>query len=61
MISGSDRFIYFHKGKYVTGTWTKGKVNELFQFTLDDGTPLKMAPGRTWIELPNTNDKVTIK
>lgn len=61
MINGQDEFIYFHKGKYVTGTWTKGKVTELFEFTLDDGTPLKMAPGRTWIELPNTTDKVSIK
>lgn len=61
MIDGSDKFIYFHGGKYVTGIWRKGKVNELFEFTLDDGTPLKMAPGRVWIELPNTKDKVTIK
>ena len=61
MIDGSDRFLYFHKGKYVTGTWKKAKVTDLFEFTLDDGTPLKMAPGRTWIEMPNTKDKVTIK
>ena len=61
MIDGSDKFLYFHDGKYVTGTWTKGEVTDLFEFTLDDGTPLKMAPGRVWIEMPNTNDKVTIK
>lgn len=61
MVDGGDKFLYFHDGKYVTGTWKKGKVTDLFEFTLDDGTPLKMAPGRTWIELPNSNDKVTIK
>lgn len=61
MIDGHDKFIYFHDGKYVTGTWTKARVQDRFEFTLDDGTPLKMAPGRTWIELPNHNAKVTIK
>ncbi|MCA0252651.1 MAG: DUF3048 domain-containing protein [Actinobacteria bacterium] len=61
IVNGGDRFLYFHDGKYVTGTWTKGKVTDHFEFTLDDGTPLRMAPGRTWVELPNTDDKVAIK
>lgn len=61
IVDGSDKFLYFHDGRYVTGTWKKGKVTEHFEFTLDDGTPLKMAPGRTWVEMPNTKDKVTIK
>jgi hypothetical protein len=60
IIDGSDKFIYIHGGKYVTGTWTKGKITDLFTFTLDDGTPLQMAPGKTWVEMPNGTTKMTI-
>ncbi|MCW5954236.1 MAG: DUF3048 domain-containing protein, partial [Propionibacteriaceae bacterium] len=61
IVDGSDKFLYFHDGKYVTGTWKKGKATDLFEFTLDDGSPLKMAPGRVWVEMPNTGDEVAIK
>jgi hypothetical protein len=61
IIDASGTFYYAHGGKYVTGKWTKGAVNEVFQFTLDDGTPLKVAPGQTFIELPDLNAKVVVK
>lgn len=61
IINGTGKFYYAHGGKYVTGTWTKGAVNEVFQFTLDDGSPLKVAPGQTFIELPNSTAKITVK
>ncbi len=61
IIDTKGTFYYAHGGKYVTGTWTKGAVNEVFAFTLADGSPLKMAPGQTFVELPNTNAKITIK
>ena len=61
IINTKGTFYYAHGGKFVTGTWTKGEVSEVFQFTLEDGTPLKMAPGQTYIELPNKGAKVTIK
>ena len=61
IINAKGTFYYFHGGKYVTGTWTKGAVNAVFQFTLSDGTPLKMAPGQTYVELPQYNAKVRIK
>lgn len=59
IINTKGTFYYAHGGKFVTGTWTKGEVSEVFQFTLEDGTPLKMAPGQTYIELPNKGAKVT--
>jgi hypothetical protein len=61
VINGAGTFYYAHGGNYVTGKWTKGAVNEVFQFTLDDGTPLKVAPGQTFIELPNLTAKVVVK
>lgn len=55
-------FYYFHGGAYVQGRWAKGTdVRSLFTFTLDDGSPLKMAVGRTFVELPHTSAKVGIK
>jgi len=60
IINATGSFFYAHRGRYVTGTWIKGAVDEPFEFTLDDGTPLKVAPGRTFIELPQFDAKVTI-
>jgi hypothetical protein len=57
---GEDKFIYFHDGKYVTGTWTKGAYHERFVFKLDDGSFLKMAPGQTWVEMPQHDADVRI-
>jgi hypothetical protein len=44
----------------VTGIWRKGKVQEPFEFTLKDGSPLKMAPGQTFVELPDIRAKLRI-
>ena len=60
IINGQGRFTYAHQGSYVKGTWTKAAVTEAFEFTLDDGTPLVMAPGRTFLELPQIDAKLKI-
>ena len=61
MIDGADKFAYFHDGTMVTGTWKKGAISDPFEFTLDDGTRLAMAPGKTWILLPNHNAPLKTK
>ena len=61
IIDGKGTFLYFHGGHYVTGTWTKGDVNQPFQLTLPDGTSLKMAPGQTYVELPDVAAKIKIR
>lgn len=61
LTNASGSFFYLHGGRYVTGTWTKGSVDALFSFTLADGSPLKVAPGKTWIELPQKDADVRIK
>jgi hypothetical protein len=61
IIEAKGTFYYVHGGRYVTGTWAKGAVNEPFRFTLDDGSPLLMAPGQTYLELPQVDAKVRIK
>ncbi|HET9560958.1 MAG TPA: DUF3048 domain-containing protein [Propionibacteriaceae bacterium] len=61
IVNARGKFYYFNRGRYVIGTWRKGKVQEPFEFTLNDGSPLKMAPGRTFVELPNVGAKLRIK
>ena len=61
IINAKGRFYYFNRGRYVTGTWRKGKVAEPFEFTLAGGSPFKMAPGKTFVELPDTHAKVRIE
>ena len=61
IINGKGTFYYFNGGRYVTGTWRKGTVAERFEFTLADGSPFKMAPGQTFVELPDTAARVRIE
>jgi hypothetical protein len=60
VIDASGTFHYVHGGRHVKGTWRKGAVAEPFTFTLDDGSPLRMAPGQTFVELPDDNAKIKI-
>jgi hypothetical protein len=61
IINTKGTFFYFNRGRYVTGTWSKGKVEQPFQFTLADGKPFKMAPGQTFVELPDTKAKIRVE
>ena len=61
IIHSSGRFYYLNRGRYIRGTWRKGAVSDPFEFTLDDGTPLKMALGQTFVELPDTDALIHIK
>lgn len=60
VIDATGRFTYLHGGRYVSGTWRKAGVTKPFTFTLADGTPLRMAPGRTFVELPDVKADVRI-
>ncbi|MGN6300918.1 MAG: DUF3048 C-terminal domain-containing protein [Angustibacter sp.] len=60
IINTKGTFYYFHGGKYVTGTWSKGGVDQPFRFVLSNGAPLKMAPGQTYVELAQRDAKVRI-
>jgi hypothetical protein len=61
IIHAQGTFYYFNRGRYVTGTWSKGKVEQPFQFTLAGGKPFKMAPGQTFVELPDTKAKIRVE
>jgi hypothetical protein len=61
IINARGNFYYFNRGRYVTGTWRKGNGPEPFKFTLNDGSSLKMAPGQTFVEMPNLGAKLRIE
>ncbi len=61
IIDASGPFHYFQGGRYVTGRWTKADVAAPFQFALEDGSPLVMAPGQTYVELPDENAEIIVK
>jgi hypothetical protein len=60
IVDGTGTFTYAHGGAYVTGTWTKGALDQRFEFTLDDGKPLVMAPGQTYVELARPDADIRI-
>ncbi len=44
----------FSGGTKVHGTWTRADRLQVFTLTADDGTPMLLTPGRTFIELPRS-------
>lgn len=56
----SGPFVYCHGGRAVTGTWTKAGIDRPFAFVLDSGEALRVAPGRTFVELPALDATVAL-
>jgi hypothetical protein len=50
-IGTGDAFV-FTGGNYVHATWTRDDRLKPYTLTADDGTPVALTPGRTFIELP---------
>jgi hypothetical protein len=61
LVDGSGPFTALSGGASVTGTWTKGGVNEPFQLRTDTGDELLLSPGNTWVELPALSAAVTTR
>ncbi|MEZ5258859.1 MAG: DUF3048 domain-containing protein, partial [Ilumatobacteraceae bacterium] len=51
---GSGEAVIFTGGKIFHGTWDRPDEAKPAVFTLDDGSEVQLAPGRTWIELAQT-------
>ncbi len=48
---GTGEVFLFNGGKAVHGKWSRDDRLKPFTFTADDGQPMLMTPGRTWVEL----------
>ncbi len=49
--TGTGEAFVFSGGKVVHGTWTRSERLNPYQLTADDGKPILLTPGRTWVEL----------
>ena len=59
---GTGQAWVFTGGNMVHGTWTRADRLAPFTLTADDGTPILLTPGRTFVELPrSTNGEVAPK
>jgi hypothetical protein len=61
LVNTSGTLQLFTGDAVVDGLWSKAGVNEPFQFLTQDGEPLLLAPGATWVELPVDTMAVTIE
>jgi hypothetical protein len=48
---GTGEVFVFTGGTVVHGKWSRDDRLKPFTFTADDGTPMLLTPGRTWVEL----------
>lgn len=58
---GNGQAWVFSGGNMVHGTWTRAERLAPFTLTADDGTPILLTPGRTFVELPRTGGNVSAK
>ncbi|MDO8392217.1 MAG: DUF3048 domain-containing protein [Actinomycetota bacterium] len=58
---GNGEAWLFSGGSMVHGTWSRTENTQPYTLLADDGTPMKLTPGRTFIELPRTQDTITSK
>ncbi|MEA2002935.1 MAG: DUF3048 domain-containing protein, partial [Actinomycetota bacterium] len=56
---GSGDAYVFYGGVVVEGTWQRDSVDERFELTLEDGSPIVIPAGRLWISVFPNNQQVT--
>jgi hypothetical protein len=59
--TGSGEAWVFSGGNMVHGTWSRDNRLAPFTLTADDGTPIELTPGRTFVQLPRAGGNVTPK
>lgn len=56
---GEGNAYVFYGGKVVTGTWQRDTIDERFELTLEDGTPIVIPAGRLWISVFPAGEPIT--
>ena len=49
--TGTGEVFAFSDGKVVHGKWTRDERLQPYTLTADNGAPIQLTPGRTWVEL----------
>ena len=57
---GTGEVIVFTGGNTIHGTWTRTDIHQPFTLTADDGTPIELQPGRTFVELPRSGNTLVL-
>jgi hypothetical protein len=57
---GTNEAFVLTGGNAIHGTWTRNDEHEPFTLTADDGTPILLQPGRTFVELPRAGHTLVI-
>ena len=60
-VTGEGDCTYFINGQYISGHWSRPARDQATAYTLYDGTPVRLEPGTTWIELMPTNREMKIR
>ena len=55
---GSGKVIVFTDGRGIAGTWSRPKADQPTTYTANDGTPIQLTPGRTWVALPRVGSSI---
>lgn len=58
---GKGKGYYVTEGKKVNIKWSKTSRSKPTIYVLEDGTPLKLNPGQTWIQIMPSSGKITLK
>ncbi len=56
---GSGQVFVFSNGTVQTGTWSRENRTDPYTLTADDGSPILLNPGRTFVELSDVVDHAT--
>jgi hypothetical protein len=59
VLDGTGPLQVFTDGKLVKGTWNRPDKAKPAQLLDESGAPIKLTPGQTWVELPDTTYTVT--
>jgi hypothetical protein len=56
---GTERAVVYSDGQRIEGTWQRANPTDPFTLLDAGGAPILLAPGRTWVELVDTNNNLT--
>jgi hypothetical protein len=51
--------LVFSQGRAIAGKWSRPTADAATTYTSNDGTPILLTPGRTWVALPRAGSQVT--
>lgn len=57
---GSGKVLVFTDGRAIAGTWSRPSADKPATYAANDGTPILLTPGRTWVALPRAGSAIAM-